>query len=208
MKIAIFGATGRTGQFLLEQGLTAGHEVAVLARDLSKVKTTDKRLRVVQGSAKEADAIAEVVRGADVVISAMGGGHGTLTTFAENVLAAMKHANVKRLVSLIGASVQRPGDPKSLGWRMLHLITRIVASKVLADGEAHAWLVAESEAAYTLVRPPRLADGPATGRIKHGLSLRVGPTSSISRADLATFMLQCAVENLYVREAPFVRGAS
>jgi putative NADH-flavin reductase len=207
MKLAIFGATGKTGRFLVEQGLAAGHEITVLARDPSKVKTTNKGLRVVRGSAKEADAIAEVVRGADVVISAMGGGQGTLTTFGENVLAAMKQASVKRLVSLVGASVQRPGDPKSFGWRMLHLITRIVASNVLEDGEGHARLVVESEAAYTLVRPPRLADGPATGRIKHGLALRVGPTSSISRADLATFMLQCAVENLYLREAPFVRGA-
>ena len=39
MKLAIFGATGKTGTFLVEQALAAGHEVAVLARDPSKVQS-------------------------------------------------------------------------------------------------------------------------------------------------------------------------
>jgi hypothetical protein len=90
----------------------------------------------------------------------------------------------------------------------LHFITRLMASSVLEDGERHARIVEGSDVAYTLVRPPRLTDGPATGRIDHGLMLKVGPTSSISRADLATFILQSAVENLYIREAPVVASAS
>ena len=60
----------------------------------------------------------------------------------------------------------------------------------------------------SLVRPPRLTDGPATGRIDHGLTVPVGPTSSISRADLATFMLRSGVDNLYIRQAPIVAGLS
>jgi putative NADH-flavin reductase len=208
MKLAIFGATGKTGSFLVEQALAAGHQVAVLARDPSRLQSTGKQLRVVKGAADQADAIAEVVRGADAVISAMGGGQSTLTTFGENVLSAMKRASVTRIVSLVGASVRQPGDPKSFGRTMLHFITRLMASSALEDGERHARIVERSDVAYTLVRPPRLTDGPATGRIDHGLMLKVGPTSSISRADLATFMLQSAVDNLYIREAPVVASAS
>jgi putative NADH-flavin reductase len=209
MRLAIFGATGKTGTFLVEQALAAGHQVAVLARDPSKVQSVaHKRLRVVEGAADQVEAIAEVVRGADAVISAMGGGQGTLSTFGENVLYAMKHANVKRIVSLVGASVRQPGDQKSFGRTMLHLITRLIASSTLEDGERHARILAGSDLAYTLVRPPRLTDGPATGRIDHGLTVPVGPTSSISRADLATFMLRSAVDNLYIRQAPIVAGLS
>jgi putative NADH-flavin reductase len=158
----------------------------------------------VKGAADDSKAIAEVVRGADAVVSAMGGGQGTLTTFGKNVLSAMGQASVKRIVSLVGASVRQPGDPKSFGRTMLHSITRLMASSALEDGERHAALMGESDVAYTLVRPPRLTDGRATGSIEHGPKLRVGPTSSISRADLAAFMLRVAVEGLYPREAPVV----
>jgi putative NAD(P)-binding protein len=64
-----------------------------------------------------------------------------------------------------------------------------------------------SSLAYTLVRPPRLTDGAATGRVQHGLDLRLGPLSSISRADLAAFMLTTALDGLYVRAAPLVASS-
>lgn len=208
MKLAIFGATGKTGRLILEQALAAGHDVTALVRDPSKVTARNQSLRVLQGAADQPHAIDIAVREADAVISAMGGGNGTLAVFGENVLAAMKRAGVSRVVSLVGASVSEPGDPKSLGRSMLHMITSLVAPSALEDGEKHARLLEGSDFAYTLVRPPRLTDGPATGRVRHGLDLRVSPLSSISRADLAAFMLRAAVDGLYVRAAPMVAHSS
>jgi uncharacterized protein YbjT (DUF2867 family) len=78
---------------------------------------------------------------------------------------------------------------------------------MLKDGEVHARELAASQLDYTLVRPPRLTEGAASGRIQHDLTLKLGPTSSISRADLAAFMLEVAVERKYVRAAPMVAEA-
>jgi hypothetical protein len=84
------------------------------------------------------------------------------------------------------------------------LITRVFGGTMLQDGEVHARELAASPFDYTLVRPPRLTERAASGRIQHDLTLKLGPTSSISRADLAAFLLEVAVQGKYVRAPPMV----
>ena len=62
MKLAIFGATGKTGSLLLEHALAAGHEVTALAREPAKLPARE-RLRIIRGAAASSDAIAEAVHG-------------------------------------------------------------------------------------------------------------------------------------------------
>lgn len=204
MKVAIFGATGKTGKLVLEKALALGWDVTALARTPGKLDEYQGKLRVVTGASDQPDAILETVRGADVVISAMGYGESTLTTFAHNIVVAMKTAGVMRIISLIGASVALPGDPHTLSMAMLRTITRLFAKNAMVDGDGHARIIRASRLDYTLVRPPRLTTGPATNRIQNGLTLNLGPTSSISRADLAEFMIEAVVKHLYVRATPMV----
>lgn len=98
------------------------------------------------------------------------------------------------------------GDPQTIKMSMLRLITHTIAGDMLKDGEGHATKLAASALDYTLVRPPRLIDRPGSGRIEHNLSLNLGPASSISRADLAAFMLDVAVTGRYIRATPMVAG--
>lgn len=49
MKVAVFGATGRTGRLLVEGALEDGHEVVVLVRDPGKLDASYESLRVVEG---------------------------------------------------------------------------------------------------------------------------------------------------------------
>jgi putative NADH-flavin reductase len=207
MNLAIFGATGKTGKLIVERALAAGHHVNALVRDPAKVSVSHPLLTVIPGAADQAVAIEQTVRGVDVVISAMGGGNATLTTFGRNVASTMTRTGVTRIVSLVGASVSEPSDPASLSHGMLRGMTRLLAASTLEDGERHARELEASSLAYTLVRPPRLTDGPATGRIRHGLALSLGPWSSISRADLATFMLGTALGDQYRRAAPMVASS-
>ena len=206
MKIALFGATGRTGGLIMERALSAGHQVTVLVRDPSKLKQPQSELRIIEGDARQASAVADAVQGVGAVISALGSGNDTVTLFGRNAMAVMERTGVRRIVSLVGASVVVPGDLPSTSMSMLRLITRIFGGKMLKDGETHARELATSNLDYTLVRPPRLTDGPESGRIQHDLTLKLGPTSSISRADLAAFLLEIAVEGRYIREAPMVAG--
>jgi len=129
-------------------------------------------------------------------------------TFGGNVISAMKGARISRIVSLVGASVFVPGDPSSMGMALLRGVTRLLAGDVVKDGARHARQLEATDLAYTLVRPPRLTNAPATGRVEHALALPLSPLSSIARAGLAAFMLRVAVEDLYVRAAPMVTGAA
>lgn len=206
MKIAIFGATGKTGRLILQAALAAGHDVTVCVRDPARLNVKQGRFRVVVGGVDDSLTMLDTVSGADAVISAVGGGGEILTTLGRTVVTAMQQAGVSRIVSLIGASVWVPGDHKTIGRTMLHAVTRLFARDVLKDGASHARLLEQSGLAYTLVRPPRLTDAAASGHIRHGLQLPLSPASSISRADLAAFMLLVATDNLYLRAAPLVSG--
>lgn len=204
MNLALFGATGRTGGLIMELALSAGHQVTALVRDPRKLKQPQRGLRIIQGDAREANEVADTVQGVDAVISALGSGGDTLTLFGRNAIAAMERTEVRRIVSLVGASIVAPGDPRSISMSLLRLITRTLGGAMLKDGEIHARELAQSNLDYTLVRPPRLTDRAVSGRIQHDLRLNLGPTSSISRADLAAFLLEVALEGIYIRATPMV----
>ena len=56
---------------------------------------------------------------------------------------------------------------------------------------------------WTLVRPPRLNDGPSIGEVEHDAH-RSTKSTKLSRADLAALVLDVAEQGVYVRPAPFV----
>lgn len=207
MKIAIFGATGKTGGFVLEQALCRGWEVSALARFPEKLARYAGRVRVIAASNDDAAAIRETINGSDAVISAMGSGNDTLTRFGPLIVAALDAEQVSRFVSLIGASIYQPGDPGTLNLTMLRATTRLFAGSTVTDGHRYTQIVSSSDLDYTLVRPPRLTMASASGRIMAGSALKLGPMSSISRADLGAFMADAVANRLFIRDAPMVAGA-
>jgi uncharacterized protein YbjT (DUF2867 family) len=204
MRIAIFGGTGKTGALVLRQLLGAGHQVTALVRDPTKLPLHDDNLRLVKGDARTQDALTQTVRQAQAVVSALSGGQGTLTEFGTGLVPAMEREGVSRVISLIGASVRIEGDPSTIGLAFLHMLTSVMAKDVLADGEAYAEVLLASGLDYTLVRPPRLTDGPLTGRVRHAANLKLSPASSISRADVAAFMAEVALNGDYARSTPMI----
>lgn len=72
MKLLIFGATGGTGQALVEQALEQGHTVTAFARDPAKVRTTHKNLSVVKGDILNYESVEAAINGQDAVLSALG----------------------------------------------------------------------------------------------------------------------------------------
>lgn len=71
MRITVFGASGRTGRRVVEQGLERGHEITAFVRDASRFDASHDRLTVVEGNARDPDAVAAAVRGGDAIISVL-----------------------------------------------------------------------------------------------------------------------------------------
>lgn len=213
VRITILGATGRIGRHVLEQAVADGHDVTVLTRH-DDALPPDQRdsIRIVLGGLSDGDAMADAIRGADAVISALGprtnapdqvpafrdGMHDTIT--------AMQHHGVRRIVNLSGAGVDAPGDRKPMLDRIASRLVRTFAGHVLGAKQAEFDVLSASDLEWVAVRPPLVRDGPRTGRYVAGMDV-LRPGAWISRRDVAGFMLEQAVEPTFAGQAPFIRHA-
>jgi putative NADH-flavin reductase len=193
MRIAVFGATGGTGQELLRQALAAGHQVLALARRPGAVTARDAGLRVVEGDVLRPEDVASVVAGADAVISALGiGMHRHATTVYSagtgNVIDAMKAAGVRRLLCVSTSSLELPPPRRITEFAVSKLLHAILAAPY-ADMALMERAVRTSGLEWTLVRAARLTNGPATGRYRTMVDAKLPGCWSISRADLAAYLL-------------------
>ncbi|WP_447725100.1 NAD(P)-dependent oxidoreductase [Sphingomonas koreensis] len=98
MKVAVIGASGRAGSEITKELAARGHDVVAIAR---KPEAIPQRTGVTPhaGDAAAPDALAELIRGSDAVISAL---HFDVP--AETLLSALKLAGVPRLLVTGGAA--------------------------------------------------------------------------------------------------------
>lgn len=75
-----------------------------------------------------------------------------------------------------------------------------------ADKPAEYKVWAGTDLNWTLVRPPRLRDGPPAGRIEHDAH-RSTQSTTMTRGDLAVFLADVLDRDLYPQAAPFVATA-
>ncbi|PKN93641.1 MAG: NmrA family transcriptional regulator [Chloroflexi bacterium HGW-Chloroflexi-6] len=207
MKIIVFGASGGTGQEIVKQALEAGHEVTAFVRNPAKLAIQHPKLKMVTGDVKDTAAVENAVAGQEAVISALGPTRppvpGMMEKAAQNIVAAMKNAGIRRLISTTGAGVRDPQDqPKLIDHLMKGLLT-LMAGEVLKDSAANVVVIRASDLDWTIVRYPRLTDGLFSGKYRVGY---VGQNSGtqLSRADGAHFVLKELVEGKFVRQMPIV----
>lgn len=190
MNLVVIGATGGTGSQVVAQALAAGHRVTALVRRPAAVPLQHPRLEVIQGDVFEPATLAQPIRGQDAVVSALGvTTHGPTTLFSTgiaNIMQAMQSAGVRRLMC-VSASGLDPGPllqrwiAKPLLWLMFK-----EAYSALVRMEA---AVKASDLDWTIVRPPRLTDGPRTGQYHIAVNQHLSRGWFISRADLADYIV-------------------
>ena len=105
MKVVLYGATGNSGQRILQELTNRGHQVTAVARDTSKVPSTAK---AVKDDLSNVDRITAVIAGADVVVSAYAppqDNTDALVGVTERQVAAVKKAASSRLIVVGGAGL-------------------------------------------------------------------------------------------------------
>ena len=211
MRIAIFGASGGTGRLLTERSLAAGHTVAALVRTPVKFAYAD-RVRVVQGDAFTPSAISGTVQGAEAVFSALGA-HSpfardeTLERGVPLIVEAMQAAGVKRMIALGSAGALDSAMAKQPAWQQWlveHVVYTTLLKYPVEAQRAQYKALSASDLEWTMVLPPKLTNGKATGKIRvDGESLPKGSTH-ISRADVADFMFAQLGSNQWVRRGVYI----
>lgn len=205
MKALVIGATGSTGQLLIQDLLEKGYEVTAFVRDAAKLALQDPRLKVAQGEARDAGSLERAVQGQDVVLSAFGPrslqADDLQEVFMRNLVAAMTKTGVKRLINL---SAMGAGDSRSsLPWIMRLPTLPFLLGNMLADKDRGEAQLLASSLEYTNVRPGFLFNGRARGGVKASLKYW-GLIPVMSREDLAHFMIAQIDSPEWVRKSPLI----
>jgi putative NADH-flavin reductase len=201
MKVLIFGPTGPTGRELVPQALSLGHEVRAFARDPSAITLRHDRLQVVRGDILDASTVDAAVPGQEAVVCALGTplrGAGTIVSSGlQHIITAMEKHGVRRLIFLSANGV---GDSRAAaGFVFNRIIRPLVLKEIYDDKERQEAAIRQSGLDWVIVRPPRLTEKPARG------TLRVTPAQrgmTMTRADLAAFMLAQLQSDQYLRQTP------
>lgn len=206
MRLAVFGATGKTGRLVVEQALSRGDAVHAVARRPESVLVRHENLTVVGGDVLTPDAWANQLAGVDAVISALGVGmqRAPTTVYSAGtagILTAMTRNGIDRLVV---TSAEPAGD-----WHEAGALKRLLAYPVLQrlfgatydDMRRMERILAQSSIAWTALRPPYLTDRAPKSRYRLGIDGHLKRALSISRADLATALLDAVTDDRPRRRA-------
>jgi putative NADH-flavin reductase len=132
MKVVLYGATGMIGSRILKELLSRGHVVTAVARDPSKI-AAQKNLTIEKGDLLDADSVAKVAKGADVVVSSYQPPTGPqgplpdklhlLVDATKTLIAGVRRAGAPRIIMVGGAGslevapglqiVDSPGFPEA-----------------------------------------------------------------------------------------------
>lgn len=211
MRLAIMGATGRTGVPLVQHALERGYEVTALARSPQKAEQLlgdPPGLTVVEGDLLDPAAVEKAIVGSAAVLNVAGQVKGSPKDLQQRaiglVLSAMRAHDVQRLITLTGAGVRAPGDSPGFVDKLFRLALSKLQPELLADSEAYVAAVTSSDRQWTVVRAPRLTDGPGQGSYRDAANVGQGTGTALSRPDLARFLLDEVERERYVGRLPVV----
>ena len=195
MKIALFGASGATGMLLTARCLAAGYDITALVRR-PEAFVYAGRVRVVEGTAFDAEAVRRTIEGADVVLSALGARslrrEEVLERAVPLIVDAMKEAGVRRIIALGSVGALSDSLKKQPAWRR-RFVQKMVYNTFLkwpvASQVAQWKVLAASGLDWTMVMPPMLTNSAGRGTYRvDGEALPRGAWR-IAREDVADFLM-------------------
>lgn len=213
MKIIVFGATGGTGKLIVSQALAKGHSVTAFVRSPEGLPQ-DPHLRVIQGDVFDFAAVVDAVRGHRAVLSALGARTrkkaDVLAQAIPNILEGMRQEYVTRLVVLGAAGVHKDYGKyqNALTTMAFWAVKKTVLRHPFVDQAEQERLLTASDVDYTIVRTPRLMDGPFTGKYRVLPDALPPGALRINRADVADFMLLQLTDPRFHRQGPYIAAGN
>jgi putative NADH-flavin reductase len=200
MKIAVFGASGKTGLNIVFQALNQGHHVTAFTRQASRVTIQHKNIRIIEGEILDPIRVREAVEGQDAVLCALGitknSPHTTLSEGTRYILQVMESCHVKRFICMSSAGILG----HDAGFWFGKIFMPLFLNHIFEDKRRQMEIIRQSNAEWVILRPVGLTDSPKTGRYRINPE---NPTSrTIPRADVADFMIKLASDKQYDRQMP------
>jgi NAD(P)-dependent dehydrogenase (short-subunit alcohol dehydrogenase family) len=213
MRVAIVGASGKLGRYMVQHALDRGYEVVGVCREESvgKLEEFKGRITVVPGATDDPEVIGRAVAGCDgvLVVLVPRGVHGYSTGTAQAVL---DHAAPDaRLVFSCGWHITLDGTDV-YSWKLKALVNiagplaRLARFADLDDQVEACRRVFASDTRWTVVRGSDLEEGESQGLPVW--SRHVGDpileSNLTRRVDFALFMVAALENDELVHEAPAI----
>jgi putative NADH-flavin reductase len=215
MHILILGPTGRLGRLLVEEALRRGHQVSVVVSHEYRLKADPKLLDVHEGTPLNKYTVAEAMKGCDAILSALNISRTSdfpwadlrtsvdfLSLSMKNILEAASELQVKRIIITTAWGVAE--TRKDIPWWFRWLIDHSNIYYPYADHERQEELLKESDMDWTIIRPVGLTDSIKEKETMVTLNNQPKPSLTISRLNVARFMLDVLEQDLYTRQFPVI----
>jgi putative NADH-flavin reductase len=209
--VLVIGASRGIGLETVRRALAEGHRIRALARSAASIAIDDTRLEKVAGDALSSTTVAESLQGVEAVIQSLGAPKGagatlwgtTLFSRATRILVdAMRAHGIKRLVAVTGLGA---GDSRGHGGFLYDAIAfPLVLKRIYDDKDIQEQMIRASGLEWTIVRPGLLTSGVATGRARALTEPKDWRAGSITRADVADFLVREAFERRFVGKTPLL----
>lgn len=211
MKIAVLGATGQTGQYLVSQALQQGHIVTAIVRNPGKLTVHHANLKVVEADIFSAESLKPHFKGQDVIMSCLGfpvsflSGVTGYTQSMNSMVNAMRGARVNRVITMTSWYTE-PNSGTRSSYLIRFMLLPMIRSVLNNMFQMEQFLQKNEDINWTVVRPPGLTNVSATAQefLTHeGYFVpdnSGNPTgSSVARGDVARFMLSLLNSNAWVK---------
>jgi uncharacterized protein YbjT (DUF2867 family) len=211
MKILVLGASQGTGALCVKAALAKGHSVSAFSRTPTKLDVTHAALTKIAGDFHDATSVRGAVAGHDAVIicasptrlSAIKEIPDYFSRGTKYCIDAMKEHGVKRLVVLTAHGVGE-SEPVASWFQRKFLIGGLLKG-FFRDHDVQERMTRESGLDFVIARPTRLTNGTARGKYVRTADV-VSVPSSISRADLADFLVEACESTTWVGKAVQLGG--
>lgn len=215
MNILVVGSTGRTGRHLVAEALRRGHKVKALARSATKLEPLADDLEIRLGTPYEPADVSDAVQGVDAVLSSLNISRRSdfpwsrvtspkdlISRSTRNIVAAMEAEQVSRIVVVSASGVGDSAVDLPAVFRWLIRASNIKYAYLEHEGQEE--LLRQSSLRWTAVRPSALSDKDRGKEVQASFEGVPKPGASISRANVARFMLRAVEEGLHVGAAPTI----
>lgn len=194
----MIGASRGLGRQVVMAALEDGHIVTAFARHPERLDMHHPRLQLKAGNVLEAASLERVMRGQQAVIctlglptrQAMGPPFArrsyVLSTGTENIIKAMEHGKVRRLVCVTAIGT---GDSVRQCTLATKLTLRYGLHWLFREKDRQETIIDHSDLDWTVVRPTALTNGRRGGHVI-SKDVRSGVLTHISRADVAAWIVR------------------
>lgn len=203
MRIAVLGASGRTGKMFVQTALQQGHIVYAGIHHTNNLPT-HKNLLVQTCDATNANQILQLISGTDCVVSLLGHAakstSGMQTQAMRTLVSELNNKGIP-IVSLTGTGVRVAGDKVRLLDYVVTFLLTLLSRKRVDDGINHYRVLLNSDTPWTVLRVLKISDGAVQSYIltKHG-----PPRFFVSRATICSAIMEILQTDVYQKSAPII----